>query len=134
MESTGGEPDVIAYDKKADEYTFCDCSEQSPDRRSICYDGAGEKARQKKGVHPGGNAVDLAEKMGVELLNKEQYRTLQELGEFDTTTSSWLKTPQKIRDLGGAIFGDRRYDTVFVYHNGAESFYAARGFRGILKI
>lgn len=134
MEATGGEPDVIGYDKKADEYIFCDCSEQSPNRRSICYDGEGEAMRKKKDINPGGNAVDLAKEMGVELLDEEEYRQLQEVGEFDTTTSSWLKTPKDIRKLGGAIFGDRRYDTVFKYHNGAESFYSARGFRGLLRV
>jgi hypothetical protein len=134
MEQTGGEPDVIGYDKKTDEYLFCDCSEQSPLRRSICYDRAGEEAREKKGVYPGGNAIDLAEAMRIELLNEAQYRELQELGVFDTTTSSWIQTPEKIRKLGGALFCDRRYDTVFVYHNGADSFYGARGFRGLLRV
>lgn len=135
MENTGGEPDVIGYDKENKEYTFCDCSKESPEgRRSICYDTAGEEERKKKGIHPGGNAVNLAKEMGIELLDKMQYRNLQELGEFDTKTSSWLKTPDTIRQLGGAIFGDRRYDTVFVYHNGAQSFYSARGFRGILTL
>jgi len=134
MESTGGEPDVIGLDKKTWEYIFCDCSEQSPDRRSICYDRAGEEARHKKGVYPGGNAVDLAEAMGIELVDEEQYRELQKLGEFDTKTSSWVKTPDKIRKLGGAIFCDCRYERVFTYHNGAESFYSARGFRGELRV
>lgn len=134
MESTGGEPDVIGYDKKTDEYLFCDCAEQSPNRRSICYDREAEKLREKKGVYPGGNAVELAEKMGIELLNENQYRDLQKLGEFDTTTSSWIKTPENIRKLGGALFCDRRYDTVFTYHNSAESFYSARGFRGLLRV
>jgi hypothetical protein len=134
MESTGGEPDVVGYDKKTGEYIFYDCSEQSPNRRSICYDGEGEKERHKKGVYPAGNAVDLAAAMGIELLTEEQYRQLQELGSFDTKTSSWLKTPADIRKLGGAIFGDRRYDTVFTYHNGADSFYSARGFRGSLRV
>lgn len=135
METTRGEPDVVGFDKKTGEYIFYDCSEQSPSgRRSICYDGEGEQARIKKGVHPGGNAVDLAAAMGVELLNEDQYRALQELGEFDTKTESWLKTPSEIRDLGGAIYGNRRYNTVFVGHNSAPSFYAARGFRGSLRV
>jgi hypothetical protein len=135
MESTGGEPDVVGYDEKTDEYIFFDCSEQSPKgRRSICYDGEGQEAREKKGVHPAGNAVDLAAAMGIELLNEDQYRQLQELGEFDTKTESWLQTPASIRKLGGAIFGDRRYDHVFVFHNSAPSFYATRGFRGSLRV
>jgi len=135
MECTGGEPDVIAYDKETDEYIFCDCSKQSPSgRRSICYDRLGEEARIKKGIHPGGNAIDLAESMGIELLTEGQYNQLQKVGSFDTTTSSWLKTPEDIRDLGGALFADFRYDHVFVYHNGAESFYSARGFRGLLRV
>lgn len=135
METTGGEPDVIGYNAETGEYTFCDCSQQSPDgRRSICYDEAGEQERIKKGVNPGGNAVELAAAMGLELLDEAQYRALQELGEFDTTTSSWLATPAEIRELGGAIFGDRRYDRVFIYHNGAQSFYSARGFRGLLRV
>jgi hypothetical protein len=135
MESTGGEPDVVGYDEKTDEYIFFDCSMQSPTgRRSICYDGGGQDAREKKGVYPAGNAVDLAAAMGIKLLNEDQYKELQELGEFDTTTESWLQTPTDIRELGGAIFGDRRYDHVFVFHNSAPSFYAARGFRGSLKV
>jgi hypothetical protein len=135
MESTGGEPDVVGYDEEAGEYLFCDCSAQSPKgRRSVCYDGEAQEEREKKGVHPAGNAVDLAAAMGIELLNEEQYRDLQELGEFDTTTSSWVRTPTDIRELGGALFCDRRYDTVFVYHNSAPSFYAARGFRGSLRV
>lgn len=135
MESTGGEPDVVGYDEETDEYILYDCSEQSPSgRRSICYDGEGEQARVKKGVHPGGNAVDLAAAMGIELLTEDQYRELQQIGEFDTTTESWLKTPAEIRDLGGAIYGNRRYNTVFVGHNSAPSFYAARGFRGWLRV
>ena len=134
METTGGEPDVIGYDEKTGEYIFYDCSEQSPSRRSICYDGEGERERIKKGVHPGGNAVDLAEAMGIQLLDEDQYRELQTLGEFDTKTESWLKTPVEIRDLGGAIFGDRRYNTVFVGHNSAPSFYSSRGFRGSLRV
>jgi hypothetical protein len=135
METTGGEPDVVGYEKKTDEYIFYDCAEQSPSgRRSICYDGEGEQERVKKGVRPGGNAVDLASAMGIELLSEEQYRKLQKLGEFDTKTESWLKTPAEIRDLGGAIYGDRRYNTVFVGHNSAPSFYAGRGFRGLLRV
>jgi hypothetical protein len=135
MESSGGEPDVVGYDNETDEYIFYDCSEQSPSgRRSICYDGDGEQERVKKGVHPGGNAVDLAAAMGIELLNEDQYRELQKMGEFDTKTESWLHTPAAIRELGGAIFGDRRFDHVFVFHNTAKSFYAARGFRGSLRV
>ena len=135
MESTGGEPDVVGYDKKADEYIFYDCSEQSPaDRRSICYDKKGQAEREKKGVHPAGNAVDLAAEMGVELLTEEEYHQLQQLGEFDTKTESWLKTPDEIRELGGAIFADRRYGRVFVFHNSAPSFYSGRGFRGSLRV
>jgi hypothetical protein len=135
METTGGEPDVVGYDEKTGEYIFYDCSEQSPSgRRSICYDGEGERVRVKKGVHPGGNAVDLAAAMRIELLNEDQYRELQKMGEFDTKTESWLKTPAEIRDLGGAIYGNRRYNNVFVGHNSAPSFYAARGFRGSLRV
>lgn len=135
MESTGGEPDVVGYDEKADEYIFFDCSAQSPKgRRSICYDREGQEERIKKGVYPAGNAVDLATAMGIELLNEDQYRQLQDLGEFDTKTESWLQTPADIRKLGGAIFGDRRYGHVFVFHNSAPSFYAARGFRGSLRV
>ena len=135
MESTGGEPDVVGYDKKADEYIFYDCSEQSPDgRRSICYDRQGQEEREKKGVYPAGNAVDLAAAMGVELLNEDQYRDLQKLGEFDTKTESWILAPPEIRKLGGAIFADRRYGRVFVFHNSAPSFYAGRGFRGSLRV
>lgn len=135
MESTGGEPDVVGYDQRADEYDFFDCSEQSPKgRRSICYDGEGQEARERKGVRPAGNAVDLAAAMGIHLLNEDQYRQLQELGEFDTRTESWLQTPASVRKLGGAIFGDRRYGHVFVFHNSAPSFYAARGFRGSLRV
>jgi hypothetical protein len=135
MESSGGEPDVVGYDKEMDEYIFYDCSEQSPiGRRSICYDGEAQAAREKKGIYPAGNAVDLAAAMGIELLDEDQYRGLQELGEFDTRTESWIKTPAAIRKLGGAIFADRRYGRVFVFHNSAPSFYAARGFRGLLKV
>jgi hypothetical protein len=135
MESTGGEPDVVGYDEEADKYVFFDCSEQSPEgRRKICYDGEGQKAREKKGVSPAGNAVDLAAAMGIELLDEDKYMYLQELGEFDTKTESWLKTPVSVRELGGAIFGDRRYGRVFVFHNSAPSFYSARGFRGALRV
>lgn len=135
MENTGGEPDVIAYDKKTGEYIFCDCSEQSPaGRRSICYDRDGQQKREKQGIDPGGNAVDLAAQMGIELLDEKQYRQLQELGPFDTKTESWIRTPSDIRDLGGALFGDHRYGHVFIFHNSAPSFYAARGFRGLLKV
>lgn len=131
METTAGEPDIMLID---DMPVFIDCSEQSPDRRSICYDRPAEELREKKGVYPGGNAIGLAKAMGIELLDENHYRQLQQVGEFDTSTSSWLKTPDDIRQLGGALFGDRRYDTVFTYHNGAESFYSARGFRGLLRL
>ena len=133
MESTGGEPDVIGRDRKTGEYIFCDCSAESPkSRRSICYDR--EALESRKEHKPADNAVDMAAAMGIELLTEAQYRELQKLGEFDTKTSSWVKTPSEIRKLGGALFCDRRYDTVFVYHNGAESYYAARAFRGLLKL
>ena len=135
MESTGGEPDVVGYDKKTDEYIFYDCSAQSPKgRRSICYDGEAQEKREKKGVHPAGNAVDLAAAMGIELLAEEEYRALQQLENFDARTESWVKTPADIRKLGGALFCDRRYGHVFVFHNSAPSFYAARGFRGSLRV
>jgi hypothetical protein len=135
MEGTGGEPDVVGFDNKTGEYIFYDCSAESPEgRRSICYDGEGQDERVKKGVYPAGNAIDLAAAMGIELLNEDQYRELQELGEFDTKTSSWIQTPAEIRKLGGALFADRRYGKVFVYHNSAPSFYAARGFRGSLRV
>lgn len=135
MESTGGEPDVVGYDKKTGEYIFYDCAAQSPHaRRSVCYDREGQNEREKEGIHPAGNALDLAAAMGIELLNEKQYRELQQLGEFDTKTESWLHTPDAIRKLGGALFGDRRYDHVFVFHNSARSFYAARGFRGALRV
>ncbi len=135
MESTGGEPDVVGDDKKTGEYIFTDCSAESPiGRRSVCYDGEGQEEREKKGVHPAGNAIDIAAAMGIELLNEDQYRELQKLGEFDTKTSSWIQTPPDIRKLGGAIFADRRFDRVFVYHNSAPSFYAGRGFRGSLRV
>lgn len=133
MEDTGGEPDVISYDKKTGEFTFCDCSAESPKgRRSLCYDAAALASRKEH--KPADSALNLAEEMGIELLNEEEYRVLQQLGNFDLKTSSWLLTPQAIRERGGAIFGDRRYDTVFIYHNGAESYYAARGFRGSLRV
>jgi hypothetical protein len=133
MEQTGGEPDVVDHDKKTGEYIFYDCSAESPKaRRSLCYDR--EALDSRKENKPKGNAVDAASAMGIELLTEEQYRTLQTLGEFDTKTSSWLHTPSKIRELGGALFCDRRFDTVFVYHNGAESYFAARGFRGSLRV
>jgi len=135
METTGGEPDVVGFDEKTGEYIFYDCAVQSPvGRRSICYDKIGEQARIKKGVHPGGNAVELAAGMGIELLNEDQYYKLQEMGEFDTKTESWLKTPAEIRELGGAIYGNRRYNRVFVGHNSAPSFYSSRGFRGSLRV
>lgn len=133
MERTCGEPDVIAYDRTSGEFTFCDCSPESPiGRRSLCYDRAALESRKVN--RPGGSAVEMATSMGIEILTEEQYRNLQKLGEFDRKTSSWVQTPSSIRKLGGALFCDRRYDHVFVYHNGAESYYAARGFRGLLKI
>jgi hypothetical protein len=133
METSGGEPDVVGHDAKTGEYVFCDCSAQSPKgRRSLCYDDEALKARKQH--KPEGSALAMAAAMGIELLTEEQYRQLQALGEFDTTTSSWVKTPPDVRRLGGALFCDRRYGKVFVYHNGAESYYAARGFRGALRI
>lgn len=133
MESTGGEPDVIGYDKKSGEYIFCDCSAESPaGRRSLCYDREALDARKEH--KPKNSAIDAAAAIGIELLNEEEYRELQELGKFDTKTSSWIATPSDIRKLGGAIFADFRYGRVFVYHNGAESYYAARGFRGSLRV
>jgi hypothetical protein len=133
MEITGGEPDVVGHDKKTGEYIFYDCSAESPKgRRSVCYDR--EALESRKEHKPEDNAIDMAAAMGIELLTEEQYRELQKLGDFDTKTSSWVKTPSDIRKLGGAIFCDRRYDTVFVYHNGAESYYAARAFRGSLRV
>ncbi|MET7001486.1 DUF4256 domain-containing protein [Chitinophaga defluvii] len=132
MEITGGEPDVLGYDKKTDEYLFCDCSAESPKgRRSICYDH--EALESRKEHKPENSAVQMAADMGVELLTEEEYRNLQQLGNFDMKTSSWIVTPPAIRKLGGALFCDRRYDHVFTYHNGAESYYAARGFRGMLR-
>src|SRR5205814_4913306 len=133
MERTGGEPDVVGHDKKAGEYIFYDCSAESPkDRRSVCYDR--EALESRKEHKPKNNAIDMAGAMGIELLTEEQYRELQKLGEFDTKTSSWVKTPSEIRKLGGAIFCDRRYGRVFVGHNGAQSYYSARGFRGSLSV
>lgn len=133
MEETGGEPDVVGYDKKTGEFIFYDCSEQSPEgRRSLCYDRAALDSRKEH--KPKDSAVNMAAAMGVDLLTEEQYRQLQTLGAFDTKTSSWVKTPVAIRKLGGALFCDCRYGTVFVYHNGAESYYAARGFRGALGV
>lgn len=133
MEETGGEPDVVGYDAQTDEYIFYDCSAESPKgRRSLCYDREAWETRKEH--KPTDNALDMATEMGIELLTEAEYRILQGLGAFDLKTSSWIKTPEKIRKLGGAIFCDRRFDTVFTYHNGAESYYAARGFRGVLKI
>lgn len=133
MERTGGEPDVTGHDKKTGEYIFYDCSEESPKgRRSFCYDGQALASRKEN--KPENNAIDMAADMGIQLLNEEQYRELQQLGTFDTKTSSWIITPADVRKLGGALFCDRRYNTVFVYHNGAESYYAARGFRGSLRV
>ena len=133
MERTGGEPDVVGHDKKTGEYIFYDSSAESPKgRRSVCYDR--EALESRKEYKPEDNAIDMAAAMGIELLTEEQYRELQKLGDFDTKTSSWVKTPSDIRKLGGALFCDRRYDTVFVYHNGAESYYAARAFRGSLRV
>ncbi|MBK7427380.1 MAG: DUF4256 domain-containing protein [Saprospiraceae bacterium] len=133
MEESGGEPDVIGYDEKKDEYIFYDCSADSPKgRRSICYDH--EALESRKEYKPDNSAVQMAEDMGIKLLNEEEYRALQELGPFDTKTSSWILTPASIRKLGGAIFGDYRFGQVFIYHNGAESYYGARGFRGSLRV
>jgi len=130
---TGGEPDVVGHDTRTGEYIFCDCSAESPKgRRSGCYDR--EALESRKEHKPGNNAIDMAAAMGIELLTEEQYRELQKLGNFDAKTSSWVRTPSAIRKLGGALFCDRRFDTVFVYHNGAESYYAARGFRGSLRV
>ena len=133
MERTGGEPDVVGHDKKTGEYIFYDCSAESPkDRRSLCYDR--EALESRKENKPKGSAMDMTAAMGIELLTEEQYRELQKLGNFDTKTSSWVRTPSAIRELGGALFCDLRFDTVFVYHNGAESYYAARAFRGSLRV
>ncbi|MFD2245594.1 DUF4256 domain-containing protein [Pontibacter ruber] len=133
MERTGGEPDIVGYDEETGEFIFCDCSAESPKgRRSVCYDREGLESRKEH--RPENNAVDMAAAMGIELLTEEQYRELQKLGEFDIKTSSWIKTPVEIRKLGGALYCDRRYNHVFVYHNGAQSYYSARAFRGMLKV
>lgn len=133
MERTEGEPDVVGYDKKSNEYLFFDCSAESPKgRRSLCYDRKALDSRKEN--KPANSAIDLANEIGIEILDEEQYRHLQSLGNFDLKTSSWVKTPEDIRKLGGAVFCDKRYNTVFLYHNGAESYYAARGFRGSLKV
>jgi hypothetical protein len=133
MENTGGEPDLVDYDKKTGEYIFYDCSAESPKgRRSLCYDD--EALESRKEHKPEGSAMGMATAMGIEILTEAQYRSLQQSGNFDSKTSSWVKTPESIRKLGGAIFCDRRYETVFMYHNGAESYYAARGFRGLLRV
>jgi hypothetical protein len=133
MEKTGGEPDVVGQDAKSGEIVFCDCAEESPKgRRSVCYDG--EALRSRKENKPRASAIELAAAMGIELLDEEGYRELQKLGPFDSKTSSWLKTPAPVRDLGGALFGDHRFGRVFTYHNGADSYYAARGFRGVLRV
>jgi len=133
MEGTGGEPDVIGFDKAGGEYTFCDCAAESPKgRRSLCYDRRALDSRKEH--KPDSSAIDMAAEIGIELLTEEQYQELQKLGEFDLKTSSWVLTPSNVRDLGGAIFCDRRFGRVFTYHNGAESYYAARGFRGLLKV
>lgn len=133
MERTGGEPDVVDYDQKTDEFIFYDCSAESPNgRRSLCYDREGLESRKEH--KPENNAIDMAASMGIEILTEEQYRALQKLGKFDTKTSNWVNTPAEIRKLGGAIFADFRYGNVFIYHNGAQSYYAARGFRGYLRV
>jgi hypothetical protein len=133
METTGGEPDVIGYEEDRDEYMFVDCSSESPkNRRSLCYDR--EALESRKEHKPENSAIDMANAMGIEILTEDQYRELQKLGSFDTKTSSWVKTPVSIRELGGALFCDRRYDTVFLYHNGADSYYGVRGFRGVLRV
>ena len=133
MERTGGEPDVIGFNKETGEYIFCDCSEESPKgRRSLCYDR--EALESRKANKPENSVIDMAAAMGIELLTEEEYRGLQKLGKFDSKTSSWIKTPSDIRKLGGSIFADFRYGNVFVYHNGAESYYSARGFRGLLRV
>lgn len=135
MERTGGEPDVIGRDNETGEYIFCDCSVESPEgRRNVCYDREGQKKREKEGLPVAGNVLDMAAEIGIEPLTEEQYRELQQLGSFDTKTQSWLKTPDEIAKLGGAVFGDRRYGRVFVYHNTAPCFYRGRGFRGLLRV
>lgn len=133
MEKTGGEPDVVEFDENKNEYIFYDCSKESPiGRRNVCYDREALESRKK--FKPGNNAIDMAREMGIEILNEEEYKHLQKLGKFDLKTSSWIKTPVEIRKLGGAIFGDRRYNNTFIYHNGADSYYSARGFRGSLRV
>jgi hypothetical protein len=133
LEATGGEPDVIGQDRKSGEYMFCDCSAESPEgRRSVCYDRQGLESRKEH--RPENNAVDMAAAMGVEILTEDEYRDLQKFGEFDTKTSSWVKTPSDVRELGGALFCDRRYGKVFVYHNGAQSYYSSRGFRASIRV
>jgi len=133
MEKTGGEPDVVSFDENTNQYIFYDCSAESPKgRRSLCYDNEAQESRKEH--KPENNVIEMAATMGIELLNEEQYRALQQLGKFDEKTSSWIKTPAEIRKLGGALFADFRYNTVFVYHNGAQSYYAARGFRGALRV
>jgi hypothetical protein len=133
MEKTGGEPDVVEYDEKLNEYVFYDCSKETPTgRRNICYDLEALESRKK--FKPNNNAVDVAKEIGIEILDEQEYKNLQKLGQFDLKTSSWIKTPTEIRKLGGAIFADRRYDNVFIYHNGAESYYGVRGFRGLLRV
>ncbi len=133
MEGTGGAPDVVGFDKETGQFLFCDCSAETPaGRRSVCYDGAALDARKEH--KPGGSAMDMAAARGIELLSEGQYRELQKLESFDTKTSSWIATPPAIRELGGALFGDYRYGSVFIYHNGASSYYASRGFRGMLKV
>jgi hypothetical protein len=135
MEKTGGEPDVIGHEKSTGQYIFCDCSAETPKgRRAVCYDREGQQKRNKEGLNPAGNVLDMAAAMGIEPLTEEQYRELQKLGNFDTKTQSWLKTPDSITKLGGAIFADRRFNTVFVYHNTAPCFYTGRGFRGSLRV
>jgi hypothetical protein len=135
MERTGGEPDVVGHDKKTGEYIFYDCSAETPKgRRKGCYDREGQEKREKEGLHPGGNVIDMAAAMGIEPLTEEQYRELQKLGNFDTKTQSWLKTPSDIRKLGGALFADYRFGHVFVYHNTAPCFYSGRAFRGSLRV
>jgi len=133
MEKTGGEPDVVAFDADTNEYIFFDCSQESPiGRRKLCYDREALESRKK--FKPENSAIDMANEMGIEILNEEEYKYLQTLGQFDLKTSSWIKTPIEIRKLGGAIFGDRRYNNVFIYHNGADSYYGNRGFRGLLRV
>jgi hypothetical protein len=133
MERTGGEPDVVGFDEETGEYIFYDCSMETPkDRRNVCYDRKG--LEERRSFKPENNAVDMAASMGIELLTEDEYRDLQKIGEFDTRTSSWLRTPPEVRGLGGALFGDRRYGRVFVYHNGAQSYYGVRGFRGAIRI